>query len=240
MNILTIGNSFSQDATRYLHQIAKSDGKLINVTSLVIGGCSLYKHFQNIKGDQKAYGFEFNGVSTGFLLSIREALLSREWDVITIQQVSTLSPKYESFQPYLNICADYIREYCPKARLCLHQVWSYEDGGDQLKYWTKYETSEEMFADTKASYDKAFTDINADGLIPSGELMLKLAKQGFKIHRDGFHASLGFARYALALLWYSYLSGSDVTNVSFNDFDEEVTPEQILAAKNAVNEILSK
>ena len=27
MRVLAIGNSFSQDATRYLHQIARADGK---------------------------------------------------------------------------------------------------------------------------------------------------------------------------------------------------------------------
>ena len=44
MNILAIGNSFSQDATTYLHQVAKADGEDITVINLYIGGCSLYKH----------------------------------------------------------------------------------------------------------------------------------------------------------------------------------------------------
>ena len=30
MNILSIGNSFSQDAQRYLHRIAKADGFTLN------------------------------------------------------------------------------------------------------------------------------------------------------------------------------------------------------------------
>ncbi len=44
MNILAIGNSFSQDATRYLYDIALSDNVNIKVVNLYIGGCSLELH----------------------------------------------------------------------------------------------------------------------------------------------------------------------------------------------------
>ena len=95
MNILSIGNSFSQDATRYVNEIAKSCGSNIVTCNLYIGGCSLFRHFQNICDDLKEYTLEYNGVSTGFKVSIKEALLNREWNVITLQQVSSSSKSYE-------------------------------------------------------------------------------------------------------------------------------------------------
>ena len=49
MNVLAIGNSFSQDATRYLHQVAKSAGVYLEVFNLEIGGCPLSKHFRRKK-----------------------------------------------------------------------------------------------------------------------------------------------------------------------------------------------
>lgn len=240
MNILTIGNSFSQDATRYLHQIAKSADVYFQVVNLEIGGCPLEKHYRNIKGDYKAYAFEFNGTYTGFQLSIKEALLSRAWDVVTIQQVSTQSPHYHTFQPYLNFCVDYIREHCPKAKVLLQQVWSYENGGPQLTNWTNFKDTDEMFASTKASYDNAVKDSGADGLIPSGEVMLELMHGGFKVHRDGFHASLGLGRYAIALTWFSRLTGRSVDDVTFCEFDEPVSEEEMAAAKAAVKKVLGK
>ena len=240
MNVLAIGNSFSQDATRYLHGIAKSAGVYLEVFNLEIGGCPLSKHFRNIKADAKAYAFEFNGINTGFQMRISEAVLSRDWDYITIQQVSTQSPNYATFQPYLNFCVDYFRENCPKAKVLLQQVWSYENGGPQITNWTKYDNTDEMFADTKASYDKALEDSKADGLIRSGEVMLELMHGGFKVHRDGFHASLGLARYAIALTWFATLTGRDVDAVTFKDFDEPVTDEEIAAAKAAVKKVLGK
>lgn len=38
MNLLSIGNSFSQDDQRYLYQIAKDGGVSLNAFNLYIGG----------------------------------------------------------------------------------------------------------------------------------------------------------------------------------------------------------
>ena len=101
MNILAIGNSFSQDATRYLHRIARSDGFDLKVTNLYIGGCSLERHFRNMLSEDKAYGLESNGEITGFFVSLKEALLNRNWDYITIQQASHFSPDYNTYHPVM-------------------------------------------------------------------------------------------------------------------------------------------
>ena len=47
MNILAIGNSFSQDATRYLKQIGDSSLTDLYVVNLYIGGCPLERHADN-------------------------------------------------------------------------------------------------------------------------------------------------------------------------------------------------
>lgn len=102
INILSIGNSFSQDAQRYLHELAKSEGVNIQTVNLYIGGCSLEQHFYNVLEDKKAYLLEMNGYSvSGFMVSIKEALLARNWDYVTLQQASHNSFDYETYQPYL-------------------------------------------------------------------------------------------------------------------------------------------
>lgn len=60
MKILCIGNSFSQDATRYLSRIGKAAGTGIKTVNLYIGGCPLKTHYFNVLEDQPAYAFEFN------------------------------------------------------------------------------------------------------------------------------------------------------------------------------------
>ena len=69
MRILAIGNSFSQDATRYLHQIARADGQKLSVVSLYYGGCTLDRHYRYMLSEENAYELVYNGHSTGFFVS---------------------------------------------------------------------------------------------------------------------------------------------------------------------------
>lgn len=241
MKVLAIGNSFSQDATRYLHQIAKADGTDLKIVNLYIGGCSLRTHYINTIEDKKSYFLEFNGVNTGFMISVKEALISDEWDVVTIQQVSSKSPYYETYQPFLDFIADYIRKYSPQSKIYIHQTWAYEQGSKRLCEELGYGDYTQMLKDVENAYNKAAKAIKADGIIPSGQVFHNLLISGItKIHRDTFHASLGLGRYALALVWYEKLTGRSVANNSFNEFDEPISADEIGAAKNAARKAVSE
>lgn len=238
MDILSIGNSFSQDSQRYLYNIAKADGVNINAFNLFIGGCSLSRHYRNMLSDQNAYTLEMNGESTGFKVSLKEALLNRDWDVVTIQQVSSKSPYYETYQPYLNKIVEYVRLCVPKAKIAIHQTWAYEQDSRRLNVELGYNNHTDMFKDIEISYKKAAEAIDADFIIPSGEVFEKLIASGVeKVHRDTFHASLGLGRYALGLLWYAILTGNDIVSNTFSDFDEEISNAEVRMAKQCVVEI---
>jgi len=240
MNILSIGNSFSQDAQRYLHRIARSDGFELNTVNLFIGGCPLSLHYRNMLSEKEEYILQVNGEVTGFKVSLKEALLNRDWDVVTVQQVSSKSPYYETYQPYLDKIVEYARLCVPKAKIAIHQTWAYEQDSHRLHVELGYNNHLDMFKDIEASYKKAAEEINADFVIPSGEVFQKLIASGIeKVHRDTFHASLGLGRYALGMLWYSILSGNNVQNNTFCDFDEEISKEDIKTAKECVTEICS-
>ena len=101
-----------------------------------------------------------------------------------------------------------------------------------------YKNHTDMFEDIRASYEKAAEEIDADLVIPSGKVFQRLIESGIeKVHRDTFHPSFGLGRYALGLLWYSILSGNDVKNNTFCDFDEEISKTKIEIAKECVAEI---
>lgn len=237
MHILSIGNSFSQDAQRYLHQIAKADGISLDAFNLYIGGCPLSLHYRNMLSEQDAYVLEMNGHSTYFKVSLKEALLNRGWDVITIQQVSSESPYYETYQPYLDKIVEYVRIHVPKAKIAIHQTWAYEENSQRLNVELGYKNQVDMFEDIKTAYEKAFKAVNADLMIPSGEVFQKLISSGIeKVYRDTFHASLGVGRYTLGLLWYMVLTGKSITSNTFCDFDEEVSETEIEIAKKCVTE----
>lgn len=238
MNILSIGNSFSQDAQRYLHWIAKADGFTLNTFNLFIGGCPLSLHYRNMISEERAYMLEMNGESTDFKVSLKDALLNRDWDVVTVQQVSSKAPYYETYQPYLDKIVEYVRLCVPKAKIAIHQTWAYEQNSHRLNVELGYNNHVDMFADIQRAYIKAYKAVNADLIIPSGEVFEKLIASGIeKVHRDTLHASLGLGRYALGLLWYSILSGNGVKNNTFCDFDEEISEADIEIAKECVAEI---
>lgn len=237
MKILSIGNSFSQDATRYLHKAAKSAGADIKTVNLYIGGCSLYTHYINMLEDKRSYAMEFNGEGTGFFVSIKEALISDCWDIVTLQQVSSESNSFDTFEPYLSELSAYVRRYCPRAKQLMHQTWAYAAGSERLVKVMGYDTPEAMFNDVKNAYAEAAQRIGADGIIPSGRAMLKLHEYGAgNIHRDPIHASLGLGRFTLALTWFEYLTGKSCNDVTFSDFDEDIPDEEIVLAKRAANE----
>lgn len=241
MNILSIGNSFSQDAQRYLHQIAKADGVGIHSYNLNIGGCPLSSHYRNMHNEQRVYALEMNGIYTGFSVSLKEALLNRDWDVITVQQVSHQAPNYNTYQPYLNGLVEYIRRFVPKAKIAVHQTWAYEQGSKRLNEELQYSDYREMLCDIVKSYQTAAEHIGADYIIPSGEVFAAMLENGIEtIHRDTFHASLGLGRYAIGLIWYKTLTGNDVLENTFCGFDEEVSAEQIAIAKKCVQEVANR
>ena len=234
MNILSIGNSFSQDATRYLNRMAKENGMDIKTVNICIGGCALKTNYYNILDDKKVYQMEFNGFYTGFYVSIKEALMSDEWDYITIQQASHLSYKQESYQPYLNELVAYIQKYCPHSKILVHQTWAYEDGSERLANHG-YNTGADMFRDIEKAYSQAAQDIQAAGLIPCGKVFRACLAGGMeKVHRDTFHALMGAGRYALSLTWLCYLTGINPEDVVFTQFEAPITEEEIQIAKKAV------
>ena len=106
---------------------------------------------------------------------------------------------------------------------------------------TPYTSNEEMYKDVRLCYEKMINQVKPYGVIRSGDLIEKMLEKGLKIYlNDGLHMSKGLGRYAIALLWYATLSGKDVTNISFNKFDEEVSLEDISTVKNLIKELLGK
>lgn len=241
MNILAIGNSFSQDATRYLYDIALEDNVHLKVVNLYIGGCSLETHWNNALNNSSAYSYELNGKSTGKMISIKDALTSDKWDYVTLQQVSHRSINYDTYQPYLTNLSNYVKQYAPQAQQVIHQTWAYEEGFERLTIELGYPSQYDMFCDLKSAYEKASRDLGNLKIIPSGEAFQIAIKNGIKhLHRDGFHASLGAGRYLLGAVWYECLTGRSIMHNAFNKLDEPISNEEISILKKCAHEAVVK
>lgn len=239
MRILSIGNSFSDDAQRYLREIAKAEGVEIETLNLCIGGCHLKTHAEKIKSGEKAYLYHYNGdVDCGDLISFDDGILMRDWDVVTLQQVSVESFREDSFYPYIYEVSAYVREKLPKAKIYIHQTWAYEHGCERVFEVTDGKGAEAMLDGIRKSYKRAKDEIKADAIIPSGELMELLYQNGAsKIYRDTFHASKGLGRYAIALLWFKLFTGRSVLNNSFCELDEPVSESDLAIARRCAESL---
>lgn len=237
--ILAISNSFGVDANRYLYGIARAAGEKLKIVTLYIGGCSLYRHYRNMLSGERAYEMYFNGVATGFHVSLDEALLSDEWDVVTLQQSSPQSGDYGSYEPFLSELLAYVKKYAPKAKQYIHKTWAYS--GDEAyakkRLSAGFDSREEMLEAVDATYTKAINKIKVDGVIPSFEVMKDLYSEiGEKTYRDGFHASLGVGRYALGCVWFEVLFGKEVIGNTYRDFDVEVSEEEVALAQRIAHD----
>ena len=222
--ILSIGNSFSEDAQTYLYRIAAESGIAIKTVNLFIGGCPLSLHYRNMLSECPAYEFQFNGMNTGLRISLKEALLLDDWDVVTLQQVSHDAPFRDTWQPYLSELSAYVRRCQPKAAQWIHETWAYEAGSKRLTEELHFDEPENMLAAIADCCRLAQRDIDAAGIIPCGEAMFEGARAFGRIHRDTFHADLTVGRFLLSCTWIAALLGVDPTTLRVPRLDGEADP----------------
>ena len=122
VRLLTVGNSFSANATRYLNDLAKARGNVLIHQPIVVGGASLELHWGRAERHEKdpqdpagLYGKR----------SLKQELASQPWDFVTIQQASIKSHDVSTYRPFAKQFRDYIKQHAPQAELLIHQTWAY-------------------------------------------------------------------------------------------------------------------
>ena len=201
ISVLMIGNSFSVDAARYTHQISVNSGTEIELGVLYVGGCSLEMHVNFIKEGSTPYEWFINGESTGKYISLKDALLMKKWDYITLQQVSVYSGLLDTFYPFINQLIDYVREYQKESILVLHKTWPYETGFENTNFAHYNYDRKIMYQSINKAYESVAKDLGINLVIRSGDIIeAAIEKYGEHFHKDGFHlndegrylAALGF------------------------------------------------
>ena len=240
MRVLSIGNSFSSDAHKYVARVGAAAGVGILNCNLFIGGCRLERHYENMLSSEAAYGLRFfDKEDDEHKISLDDALALDDWDVITVQQASRSSVDIATYEPYLAPLVAHVREKCPRAKIYLHKTWAYQDGSEIIAT-TPFADSEDMFAAVDKAYAEAEKLAHFDGVIPSGAVMQELVRQGLVMHRDGYHASLGLGRAALALTWVKCLSGVSASGNSCRVFGAPVTDEEMYIVQETVDRVVEK
>lgn len=123
VRLLTIGNSFSANATKYLGNLATAAGHKLIHRSIVVGGASMQLHAEKAQKHERdpkdKDGLYANGKS------LKEQLAMDRWDFVTIQQASIKSHDLATYRPHAAWLRDYVKQHAPHAELLVHQTWAY-------------------------------------------------------------------------------------------------------------------
>ena len=219
---LTIGNSFSQDALAYVHQIARADGIDWEANNLYIGGCPIEAHHRHYTAKDQAYSLEQNGRTTGRMVSINEMLADGTYDVVTTQQASHYSGKPETYALLPELVA-WIRAAQPNAKLYLQETWAYEVDSQHGAFPNYHSDQRYMYECLRDAYYTYAEKVGAE-IIPTGDVVqyfrenlprYDYAHGGTSLNRDGFHLSIPYGRYLNSAVWYETVLGGDIRGNAF-------------------------
>lgn len=239
LKILSIGNSFSDDAMQYVYQVAKDAGvEKITLGNMFIGGCSLATHLSNAKNDRGAYDYRTNTNGTWTTkggVSIKTAVTSDDWDFITFQQVSGQSGIADSYDD-LNELISIVEMLNPSARLAWHMTWAYKTGSSHSDFGKYNKDQMTMYnAIVGAVEEKILTNDKIEIVIPSSTSIQNVRTSfiGDTITRDGYHLSYGMGRYIASMTYVKALTGLSVENAITRP--NEIDSYEITAIIEAVN-----
>lgn len=227
LKILTIGNSYSDDAMEYVYNIAKELGvENVEIANLRANSCSLATHLSNAKNDTEYYMYRYwaNGdtkwVDDGSWANngtykLSTAVTDADWDYIVFQQVSSSSTNASTYDD-LNALIEIVEELNPTARYAWHMTWSNRD-----------DTSASTYANiVNAVQSKIVGNEKIDVIIPVGTTVQNLRTSDLisgdptdankVITRDGWsHLSYGLGRYAAGLTFVKALTGISIDDIKY-------------------------
>lgn len=217
LKVLCIGNSFSEDALLLLPDLLKSAG-IDNVMFgfVNLGGASLERHLINFNYQSPSYVFYAQNKdykwNTHKPFSIQDALDYDDWDLIVLQQVSQLSGRYETYQPYLNQLIESIDDYCSGQNpvFAWHMTWAYATGYNNSDFSYYNYNQQEMYNDIVNAVKTMQLETGIKLIIPSGTAIQNLRATPLNnppmdLTRDGRHIVLGAGRYTLSCTWFQSL-----------------------------------
>ncbi|HZE96766.1 MAG TPA: DUF4886 domain-containing protein [Planctomycetota bacterium] len=168
VRLLTIGNSFSGNATHFLGDLAKAGGHVLVHQPMSIGGAAMEVHWTHIQANEKdpkdpagLYGTK----------SLGPTLESGDWDYVTIQQASIKSHDVDTYRPYAAQLQEYVKKHAPRAELLLHQTWAYRVDDPRFKPNAaagEPKTQEEMYRSLSSAYKTIAKELGVRR-IPTGD-----------------------------------------------------------------------
>lgn len=244
LKVLAIGNSFSDDGMEYLYQIASDLGYTeIVLGNMVIPGCSLATHADNVRNNHKAYHYRKNTDGTWIthpFLSMEECLKDEHWDVVTMQQASGFSGVPETYNDDVDTILAHVLENSlnKNVKLFWHMTWAYDQTSTHGHFSNYNHDQLTMYnAILKVVQNKIVTNDAFSGIIPSGTSIqnLRTSFLSSRLTRDGFHLSFELGRYIAGITWFAALTGKSINSLSYVPNEDPLIEKCLPLIKKAVS-----
>lgn len=247
ISILAIGNSFSVDAMEYLYQILQQCGyEEIHLGNLYIGGCTLQTHSNNVTANSASYTYYTNDSGSWKNVTSykpNDAISSRKWDYISVQQASGSSGIESTYEPYLTTVINKCVELCPEAKLMWHMTWAYQQNSTHSEF-PKYQSDQMTMYNmiVSAVKNKVLPHNEIKFVIPCGTAIqnVRTSPIGDTVTRDGYHMSYNIGRFVTALMWAKQISECDLNTITYKPSSYSYTADQIKYIKEAVENAFLK
>lgn len=221
--ILSIGNSFSEDAHKFLWQIAKSYGineENIIIANMYIGGAEIEKHVANIKSNAGVYTYQKYTSATKIDIGnykLEDAIVEEDWDVVTFQQASHDSGLKEKYSDHVNTLVNWALEKVTNDNVLIgwHMTWAYEQTSNHSGFANYDKDQMKMYEAIKSTlHNKVYTTPNMNFVIPSGTAIqnARTSYVGDTLTRDGYHLSEPLGRFIAGLTYFKAITGFEVSS----------------------------
>ena len=220
LKVLAIGNSFSNDTTEYLYDVAQAEGVTeIILGRLYYGGCSLERHVNNSRTGKNEYTYYKN--TTGKWeqtdnATLLQGLQDEDWDIITMQQSSGNSGLPDTYDYAAELVAFVnANKTNPDAKLVWHMTWAYQKDSTHADF-AKYDNDQQKMYTriTEAVQQKILPMNSFVAVIPAGTAVQNARTSFFgdTMTRDGFHLQT-LGKLIASYTWYATFTGKQLSEV---------------------------
>ncbi len=255
LNILFVGNSFSDDTSYYMWHIANDLGiENVTIGNLHIGGCELSTHLNNARNDAAVYDWRVadattqGAYQTTTSYKYSEAVTYKNWDFISFQQVSGKSGQANTFEPldelidlYLAICLN------PDVKIVWNMTWAYQDDSTHASFANYGNDQQTMFNAIISATQTTIVPNEKISIISPTGTAIQNARQvlGDTLTRDGFHLAYTESpgqegnyngRYIAGLTFLGKVTGVALDGLTYapSDVDEHQKGVAIQSAQDAI------
>ena len=230
LKVLAIGNSFSNNTTQYLYDVAKAEGMTdVVIGRLYISGCTLALHLENARTNKPAYTYyknnsgEWNQMESATLL---HALQDEQWDIITMQQGSGTSGQADTYLKSIDALVKYVNDNKtnPNAQLVWHMTWAYQEGSTN-KAFPRYNSNQMVMytAIVNAVQTVIVPMEEFHSIIPVGTAIQNIRTSfiGDNVTKDTYHLNK-LGEVIGAYTWYAVFTGKPLETINLSGVGTEL------------------